>query len=806
MALAFARVVASSPVSRLRGLNRSEHRPARNASSAGRGAGPVARATSRRRAGRFGEVEAAAPLQGPGSDRGGGGGAETNSVGAFPKIRPLARGSPFAPRRNDGNAISTCGRRIAPAAAATQRQHGGRHHVVVVYATFGNPETTGFSEFGSLGKLATDEEAEADAESRFNSLTALVTRKRLYFAVLQACELVEGEVPDGKGARKLAVVDDLEELEELVNRYEERCTVVRECELQAARLETMLTGMGESPDAGDWATLFDDPADAKSAVTKKVKTCRDDLTRHAAAVLKSLPYRSLEDTQAALTEARERLDDEDSSSVVAKTVERVGSRVQSTKGLLKTGVSKLREKPLEAASSAAEYTKGVWVRLNGGMDGYRAEEPNLVGLPQARSKADERQARVLRLTLEVQDRDKALSEASKARDGVMAQGRDSLSRVRLAQEIRASDDKVSLLRRVFAVRTLQLEMERIVMQLEEEAAEAPSLDAPGRSDEVELLAAEFGAMDRSLSKLVSAVDRGAAEFISDEDLTVLATDIPDLKSRLGIADDGLTSLSPEVIGERVGQSMRESVDKAKEGGEFMGRGVKMLFSDIGASARFFGRAAMGSTLRPREVQTIRRTTLDIFTFMPFVIILIIPLTPVGHVLIFSFIQKYFPALFPSQFSGRRQAVMKKYEELKNQLDAAEKSKEMREDDEAFERAVTAVESLKWGGATEAEINKVMTSAGAAGGGGSTSAGGGSFFRLKGLERRRPESSPSSNDGSGDDEKGAGGEDTMNLDEKIDDLRKRTMSAQTTLSFGEDNPDDSMDEWGKGGQAPGGGSH
>jgi phosphotransferase system IIB component len=46
------------------------------------------------------------------------------------------------------------------------------------------------------------------------------------------------------------------------------------------------------------------------------------------------------------------------------------------------------------------------------------------------SKAEDRLACVLRLTLEVQDRDKALAEASKARDGVMAQGKDSLSRVR----------------------------------------------------------------------------------------------------------------------------------------------------------------------------------------------------------------------------------------------------------------------------------------------------------------------------------------------------------------------------------------
>ena len=120
----------------------------------------------------------------------------------------------------------------------------------------------------------------------------------------------------------------------------------------------------------------------------------------------------------------------------------------------------------------------------------------------------------------------------------------------------------------------------------------------------------------------------------------------------------------------------------------------MLGADIRTSARFFGRAVFGSTLRPREVQTIRRTTVDIFAFVPFVIILIIPLTPVGHVLIFSFIQRYFPSLFPSQFSARRQEVMKKYEELSVQLKVAEQSKELREEDEALMRAVSAVRHFK----------------------------------------------------------------------------------------------------------------
>ena len=67
--------------------------------------------------------------------------------------------------------------------------------------------------------------------------------------------------------------------------------------------------------------------------------------------------------------------------------------------------------------------------------------------------------------------------------------------------------------------------------------------------------------------------------------------------------------------------------------------------------------AAGQTLKPREVQALRRTAWDVLIFVPFTIILIAPLTPVGHVLIFGFIQRYFPGFFPSQFSTRRQELM-----------------------------------------------------------------------------------------------------------------------------------------------------
>lgn len=59
----------------------------------------------------------------------------------------------------------------------------------------------------------------------------------------------------------------------------------------------------------------------------------------------------------------------------------------------------------------------------------------------------------------------------------------------------------------------------------------------------------------------------------------------------------------------------------------------------------------------------RRTGRDLLTLVPFTLILILPLTPVGHVLVFSFIQRYFPDFFPSTFSEKRQQRMKRYEAI-----------------------------------------------------------------------------------------------------------------------------------------------
>ena len=730
----------------------------------------------------------------------------------------------ISPRNTRRSKRSTRGRLAPKAAAISGDGHGGSAKNRRGVATPAPPDPSRGSR-AATADVATEEDSELDAAARSSRLKALVARKRLYFAVLEADEATEKAPIPEKSAElsaplaTIAVYANDESsssasssvpkgnaLADAADLVEGVCLEIAYLEELGARLAkqraTLFAATRE--EGGDVFGLGDAAAarEAETAIGAKVDACVAALTRRAASLTRdAMPYASVEEATEAVREARSRLerDADKLPRPVAKTVERVGSKAKSARGMINVGVSKLREKPLSAAASAAEYTKGVWVRLNGGLDGVAAIDERIADLPAARSVAEARAARVLSLTVEVQDCDKALRDASNERDKVMGQGKDSLSRVRLAKSIRERDDEVRDLRRVFATRTLQLEMERILAQLEEEACEVPSLETPDRADEVELLAAEFGAMDAGLKKLAWMVDTDNSAAIEDDDLTELATDIPDLKSRLGLVDgDGLSSLSPSVLGERVSRTTSESLEKAKEGAEFMARGVKMLGGDISASTRFFGRAVMGSTLRPREVQTIRRTTLDIFTFVPFIIILIIPLTPVGHVLIFSFIQRYFPALFPSQFSGRRQELMKKYEELSLQLKEAERSKEIREEDEALARAVTAVESLMIGGASDEEVAKAARAATAAaearGSVGDQSAKkSNSFFKLKGLERMASgedvvdvAASERSDDAGGAEKSGKSAERSEDSPDELETLRRSQASLRSTLSFTDDD--------------------
>lgn len=135
--------------------------------------------------------------------------------------------------------------------------------------------------------------------------------------------------------------------------------------------------------------------------------------------------------------------------------------------------------------------------------------------------------------------------------------------------------------------------------------------------------------------------------MGDDQLAVLAVDIPDLKQRLGILEEASIPLA-----QRLSLTAQESRAKLSQGISFYWRGLRLLGGDVSYSFRLFWAAATGTTLKPREVQALRRTAKDVLVLIPFAIILIAPITPVGHVVVFSFLQRSFPGFFPSSFTPK----------------------------------------------------------------------------------------------------------------------------------------------------------
>jgi hypothetical protein len=583
---------------------------------------------------------------------------------------------------------------------------------------FGDPNASGFS-FSAASSaggepLSSDEGARADAARRLTRLESLTQLRELYGTVVE-CEkslandfFVVHADADGNESNKLfdgkplsAFAVPSAELEEAMSALEEMVEVMSKLEVEQEKLRAAPAAM-----AGRWDSLFDDPDAARAELENKFADLGARVEARCREMAAYLPYGSRAEAERALEQAEDALEaaeeDQGETQVGARLRplgRRVGRftsrRVRSAEGVLGEGLEQLKASPRESIKSAAQYSRGVWARINGLNIGDSGVVEVLKAYPVPRVPREKREARVLRLTIEVQDRDKALTEAQRARDAIMAQGRNSaLSRVALGDKIRDSDEKVSTLRRVFAVRTLQMEMERIMLALEEEVAAPPDTLSRGEMKDMRLMVAEFGVMDLSLRRLISLVDRQQSQLIDDEALSKLAMEIPDMKSRLAISDEPNVAMSLDMMRERMSLTVNESVETIREAGTFLVRGVRLLGSDIGTSVRLFLRAAFGTTLRPREVQVLRRTFLDVFTFVPFMIILITPITPVGHVLVFGFIQKYFPQLFPSQFTTRRQELMQKYEELKDQLAMAEEQADAANESEALRRAVAAVSSVR----------------------------------------------------------------------------------------------------------------
>eukprot|EP01082_Thalassiosira_pseudonana_P016183 g13966.t1.2.5e17418c g13966 g13966.t1 contig9:855527-857761(-) len=224
----------------------------------------------------------------------------------------------------------------------------------------------------------------------------------------------------------------------------------------------------------------------------------------------------------------------------------------------------------------------------------------------------------------------------------------------LRMKIRVSSEELEKMKGEVTFQTLNYELERIFTYLEGELGNTATKGYIPLQDRLNV--AEFGLLESQIESFTRQMELG--ESLDSDVLAVVAEQLVDFKRRLGI-DYYVTGLTfdPEAIQ----IWLKDILAKTKKGLVFYVKGTRLFVDDIVFCLNLIGRALQGYTLKPREVRTLRRTFKDTITFIPVVIILIIPLSPIGHVLVFGAIQRVFPDFFPSCFTERRQNLLGKCE-------------------------------------------------------------------------------------------------------------------------------------------------
>lgn len=271
---------------------------------------------------------------------------------------------------------------------------------------------------------------------------------------------------------------------------------------------------------------------------------------------------------------------------------------------------------------------------------------------------------ILAARKELNELEEELKKQTKSHNDLLASGilqGQAVANVRLASldpelrtKIRLSAEALHTLEQRVSYQMLVYELERIYTYL------ATSLGDPSAKGYVPLQdrlnVAEYGLLEGQVENCSRELNTKGS--LDADILAVIAEQMSDFKRRLGI-DYYVTGLTYDK--EAIQTWLQDIRRSATAGLLFYIKGCRLFWNDIVYCSSLIARAAQGYTLEPREVRTLRRTFKDIITFIPVVIIWIIPLTPVGHVLVFGAIQRFFPDFFPSCFTEQRQNLLELYE-------------------------------------------------------------------------------------------------------------------------------------------------
>ncbi|XP_078156703.1 uncharacterized protein LOC144552595 isoform X1 [Carex rostrata] len=108
----------------------------------------------------------------------------------------------------------------------------------------------------------------------------------------------------------------------------------------------------------------------------------------------------------------------------------------------------------------------------------------------------------------------------------------------------------------------------------------------------------------------------------------------------------------------------KSVEKLKETTTDVLQGTQLLAIDLAAAMELLRRSVTGDELTEKEKQALQRTLTDLASVIPIGILMLLPLTAVGHAAILAFIQRYVPSLIPSTYAPERLDLLRQLEKVR----------------------------------------------------------------------------------------------------------------------------------------------
>eukprot|EP00913_Durusdinium_trenchii_P010361 g9715.t1 len=228
-------------------------------------------------------------------------------------------------------------------------------------------------------------------------------------------------------------------------------------------------------------------------------------------------------------------------------------------------------------------------------------------------------------------------------------------------ELFRCDREISGRRNLALLASVEYIYEKVAWKLEKllEQATIAEWDISGRR--LKLLVYEFALLDKQVAPYriylqQNPEDEGVRGLDLDE-LQMLETHFVRIAGRVGLQVERINQRQGFfALVRRQKVSLRSFWQKIRRGLVFQASGVRLLSQDLQHALKLVLKVLfLNHALQQRE---------DLLVLVPFLIILLIPLSPPGHMLVFSLIVKVYPDFVPSPFTEHRQNVMRIYNEIK----------------------------------------------------------------------------------------------------------------------------------------------